>query len=235
MLSWAIRQFKSLAQTNSAIAPLYLRVVVREGNLDTLKSLNVDKSQLSAILWEAIKRNHVHILNWTRESQLLTPNKSTYSGILDWELETDAPPPTVHHVTRDVGYCETAASDGHLEALQWLRANGFEWDWRTCREAVFNGHIEILKWAVNNGCPKNEPCCSAAAHTGNLECLKWLRNNGCPWNSLVCAYAAESGHLNVLQWAIENKCPYDKNIFEKAFNRGHIHIYEWGKKHNYVK
>ena len=44
------------------------------------------------------------------------------------------------------------ASVGALEALQWARANGCEWDVGTCSEAARGGHLEVLQWARANGC-----------------------------------------------------------------------------------
>ena len=41
---------------------------------------------------------------------------------------------------------------GHLDVLQWLRANGCPWDTNTCIYAAKGGHFELLKWAKANGC-----------------------------------------------------------------------------------
>jgi hypothetical protein len=82
--------------------------------------------------------------------------------------------------------CSWSAYNGHLEVLQWARANGSPWDWRTCSEAANNGHLEVLKWARASGCPWDWQTCSNAAYNGHLEVLKWARTNGCPWNSATC-------------------------------------------------
>ena len=57
------------------------------------------------------------------------------------------------------GTCADAASGGHLEVLQWARANGCPWDEETCREAAEGGHLEVLQWARANGAPWNEGTC----------------------------------------------------------------------------
>ena len=44
-----------------------------------------------------------------------------------------------------------AAQNGHLEVLQWLRANGCPWDTDTCYHAVDQGHVEVLRWVRANG------------------------------------------------------------------------------------
>jgi hypothetical protein len=40
-------------------------------------------------------------------------------------------------------YCATAAENGHLEVLQWLRQIGCKWDDRTCGSAERNGHFTV--------------------------------------------------------------------------------------------
>lgn len=70
--------------------------------------------------------------------------------------------------------CAKIGGDGHLSALQWLHANGCQWDSNTCASAAKNGHLVVLQW---------------------------LHANGCQWNSETYKNAAEHGHLSVLQWA----------------------------------
>jgi hypothetical protein len=49
--------------------------------------------------------------------------------------------------------CERAAGGGHVEVLQWARANGCPWDESTRANAAERGHLEVLEWARTNGCP----------------------------------------------------------------------------------
>ena len=46
-----------------------------------------------------------------------------------------------------------AAHGGHLEVLQWARANGCPWDETTCEAAVARGHLDVVQWAKENDCP----------------------------------------------------------------------------------
>jgi hypothetical protein len=46
-----------------------------------------------------------------------------------------------------------AAVGGHLEVLQWARANGCPWDEDTLRVARDEGHLEVVNWCIVNGCP----------------------------------------------------------------------------------
>ena len=41
--------------------------------------------------------------------------------------------------------------NGHLEVLQWARANGCAWSVDTCMFAAAGGHLEVLQWARANG------------------------------------------------------------------------------------
>jgi hypothetical protein len=95
--------------------------------------------------------------------------------------------------------CSWSAGNGHMEVLQWARANGCPWNWRTCAAAARNGHLDVLQWARANGCPWNEWTCSWSARNGHLEVLKWARANGCPWDWLTCANAAMNYHPEVLR------------------------------------
>ena len=105
------------------------------------------------------------------------------------------------HLSRQKYLCWAAARGGHLEVLQWARANGCPWDEMTCKGAALSGSLEVLQWLRANGCPWNEYTSSWAARGGHFEVLQWARANGCPWNKWTCTFAARSGHLEVLQWA----------------------------------
>jgi hypothetical protein len=90
----------------------------------------------------------------------------------------------------------------------------------TCMNAAEGGHLEVLQWARANSCPCDEVTCSGAAEGGHLEVLQWARANGCPWDEHTCGNAAYGwsqetfssaaeyyGYLEVLQWARANGCP----------------------------
>jgi hypothetical protein len=107
--------------------------------------------------------------------------------------------------------CIAAASAGHLEVLQWLRANGCHWDEETCSRAAEGGHLEVLQWLRANGCPWDEAACMQAAEGGRSAIYEWSRDNGPPWDeeTRTLCLAAGSGHLAVLLWALASGCPAD--------------------------
>ena len=123
--------------------------------------------------------------------------------------------------------CAEAAKRGHLEMLQWARANGCPWHEGTCWQAALAGRLEVLQWARANGCPWNEVACAHAALGGHLEVLQWARANGCPWDEKTCAMAARKGHLQVLQWARANGCPWCEKTCEYAARKWQFQVLKW--------
>jgi hypothetical protein len=89
--------------------------------------------------------------------------------------------------------CAAAAGGGQLAVLQWLWAEGCEWDEGTCGAAAEGGHLVVLQWARANGCEWGEETCSAAAEGGHLAVLQWARANGCTWRQADCLLMARAG------------------------------------------
>ncbi len=110
-------------------------------------------------------------------------------------------------LSRQERLCEAAAKGGHLEVLQWLRANGCLWNKYTCWEAAKCGHLEVLQWAHANGCLWDWDTCANATGGGHLEVLQWLRANGCPWDKYTVICARDRDHVELVNWAIANGCP----------------------------
>ena len=88
------------------------------------------------------------------------------------------------------------------ELFLWLRERKFPrwWSSWTCASAAKEGRLDILKWLRLLNCPWNSDTCVSAAEGGHLEILQWARSEGCPWTEKVCERAAEGGHLEILQW-----------------------------------
>ncbi len=125
--------------------------------------------------------------------------------------------------------CIYAASDGHLDVLQWARAREYPWDEETCRDAAGGGHLAVLQWARAQGCHWDRWTCAYAAKNGQLAVLQWARAQGCPWDVFTCRVAAENGHLAVLQWARAQGCPWDKGTCKLAARNGHLAVLQWAR------
>ena len=65
-----------------------------------------------------------------------------------------------------------AAEGGHLELLQWARAQGCPWRQRTVTCAIASGHVGMLEWMMAHGCswPRNASLMAAA--TGHIHSHK---------------------------------------------------------------
>ena len=123
--------------------------------------------------------------------------------------------------------CHYAAKGGHLDVLQYARANGCLWDMWTCTLAAKGGHLDILQWAHANGCPWDEDTCAAAAEKGYLQILQYAHANGCPWDSFTCLSAAKGGHLHILKYARDTGCPWNSFTCSSAAKGGHLDILQW--------
>ena len=143
-------------------------------------------------------------------------------SLLKWQRDF-----LVHHFTENT--CAFAAKGGHLDILQYLRANGCPWDEWTCARAANNGHLDILQYAHENGCPWNELTCFGAARGGYMNIMLYAHANGCPWDEETCSAAAFCGHLDILQYAHENGCPWDELVCLNAEFYGHMHILEYAR------
>ena len=75
----------------------------------------------------------------------------------------------------------------------------------TCWSAAAGGHLEVLQWARANGCRWNAWLCSGAAEGGHLEVLKWARANGCEWDVWTWHHCADQPAVR--EWLVANGCP----------------------------
>ena len=90
--------------------------------------------------------------------------------------------------------CTTAAEEGRLDVLSYLRRPSCPWDTETCSAAAKGGRLEVLRWlrSQNPPCPWDADTCRAAAQCGHLTVLHWLRSQDppCPWDKYACMFAA---------------------------------------------
>ena len=119
-----------------------------------------------------------------------------------------------------------------VPVLQWARANGCPWNWRTCACAASGGHLEVLQWMRVKGCKWDWHMCQSAAKRGHLHVLQWALANGCQYDQRWWSSAAQSGHLAVLQWAHAQGYSWDCwAVLEDATLHGHIDVCEWASTH----
>jgi Ankyrin repeats (3 copies) len=118
--------------------------------------------------------------------------------------------------------CYFAARKGNLDCLKYLHENGCPWDDDTVNAAVMHGHMECLKYAYENGCPLNESLIHIAAYNNRMDCVKYLHEIGAPLNESACANAAVNGNLAMLKYLREIGCPWDHRTCSQAARGGHL-------------
>eukprot|EP00173_Palmaria_palmata_P000761 Plantae.Rhodophyta-Palmaria_palmata.ctg13768.p1 GENE.Plantae.Rhodophyta-Palmaria_palmata.ctg13768~~Plantae.Rhodophyta-Palmaria_palmata.ctg13768.p1 ORF type:complete len:319 (-),score=6.47 Plantae.Rhodophyta-Palmaria_palmata.ctg13768:57-941(-) len=125
--------------------------------------------------------------------------------------------------------CTNAAIGGHLELLQWLRANDCPWGTETAWRAARNGDTPMLQWMKANGCPWDEHCVYEAAGSGHVDLLVWLRVNDCPWPdmALLTTFTAECGQLEVLKWMEANGYTFGRDCMFRAVVAGQLECVYW--------
>jgi len=141
-------------------------------------------------------------------------------------------------ITWSASVCSRAAENGHLDVLQWARAQDppCPWNADVSSGAARNGRLDVLQWAraQDPPCPWDASVSSGAAQFGHLHVLQWARaqNPPCPWGgALFCICAASGGHLDVLQWARaqDPPCPWDEWVCRGAAMNGHLHVLQWAR------
>ena len=109
--------------------------------------------------------------------------------------------------------CAYAAHGGHIDILQWLRAQTppCPWEASAYSLAARGGHLDVMQWlrVQTPPCPWSEDVCVDAAARGHLDALMWLRAQKppCPWGERTCTHAMGGGHHKVLQWLRAQKPP----------------------------
>ena len=127
-----------------------------------------------------------------------------------------------------------AVKGGHMEMLEWIKANMSPQIWEHERQkrfrcgivAALNEQLQVLLWLQENGYQFNHRAyIQAAACSGSLEVLQYLQNLDppCPWSFQVCNIAVKQGNLEMLQWAISNGCPFqEKHLLHVAASKNYL-------------
>ncbi|SOB74041.1 ankyrin repeat [Cedratvirus lausannensis] len=233
VLDWAIDNGYSCIHPTPCTGPckssnLYC-CAVKGGHLHIIKQLDEKGFPFRVSnFYDVAKYGHWEILKWVKDRGYLS-ERFCSNAALGGRLDI-LQWLRANGCDWDVWVCADAALGGHLEVLKWARANGCPWDTWTCRNAAAGGHLEVLQWARSQGCPWNENTCAYAAGSGHLEILQWLRANGCPWDQETCYSAATGGCLETLKWAFENGCPWTNNACVTAYMNNRTNIIEWMKE-----
>ncbi len=104
-----------------------------------------------------------------------------------------------------------AAAQGHLAAVQWLRAQGCPWDGSVQEAAAAGGHTEVVAWLAGAGCPwaGGDPL-SAALRAGRCETARQLLDIGCPVDFYAYQLAASRGQKSLVESLLSRGLTTDK-------------------------
>jgi hypothetical protein len=118
--------------------------------------------------------------------------------------------------------CAGAAQGRQLAALQHLRSEGANWDADEIGcEAAMGGSIEVVEWLrQEQGIEFNSTSIMWAADGGQIAMCQHLRSIGCEWTESACAQAVTSCHFDMLRWLRENGCPW--SVYEVSMEAASV-------------
>ena len=182
-------------------------VIIKLGNLDTIKSIELYNSRFFSFLQNnTIKLSRKNYMRYAIESGNLENMKWLKTNGCGFDGNQVA---TKDHMSwlQDNGcHFNSAATNGNLENMKWLKLNGCPFNFSTFNYAARNGNLENMKWLKSNGCHFNYSTFYEAAKYGNLDNMKWLFENGCDFNMTTFIGATRNGNLDNIQWLTDNGC-----------------------------
>ncbi|RLN91952.1 hypothetical protein BBJ28_00018486 [Nothophytophthora sp. Chile5] len=128
-----------------------------------------------------------------------------------------------------------AASNGHLDVLQWLYSElGVELTEMAMRQAAENGHLNIVQWLHANDCKHGcVEMIDGAANNGHFELVRWLHDNrseGC--TEMAMTSAAGHGRLDIVQWLHTNRTEgCTVMAMNLAARNNHKDVVQWLHEH----
>lgn len=214
----------------------YYKSMAYCGNLEMIlwfKSLGYElEGELEAIVSEASRGGHLHILEWIDENYKITnyPDLiikalvNSHTHILKWTDKKYKYPYNFDH------FCAIQAS---LEFLNWFNEKGLQFNDKSPCFAIESGDLINLEWFYTHGYALDEDAYNCAAGKGFLHIIRWLKNHKIPFNlNSIASIAASNGDVGILEWtkemAKETNTNLTNTIMEKAIRYAHIHILKWG-------
>jgi hypothetical protein len=153
----------------------------RNGHMEVLQWLHARGCPLDAITCASAARGGTWRCSSGRASKrgaggMIAPAPKRRAAATSRSFSGRAP-----MAARGARTCVVAAAYGHLDILQWARANDCPWDERTCLVAAAYGHLPALRWARQSGCPLDAWTCAtmynAAVAWGFTDVAAWLEAN----------------------------------------------------------
>jgi hypothetical protein len=128
-----------------------------------------------SMIYSAIRRGHVHMLQWAKDNNLELPYHIPIAAvefckveILDWCVRDG-------RKLYASELCEKAALLGHISVLDWLRNRGIVWEIAYI-SAADASRIEVLEWMLNTNYPIDLNGIIARSEYHDIDkAAKWAR------------------------------------------------------------
>jgi hypothetical protein len=137
------------------------------------------------LLLPALERGHLEFVQWVLAGTTLAPvdaqravSVAARSGSIDlvrWLVEE-------HHCPKHGNALRSAAWEGHMDMVFWLREQGVGTVKDAVDGAARGGQIHVLEWAIEQGGQLTEDILYVAAESANAATVGWLLDRGCPYD-----------------------------------------------------
>ncbi len=121
-----------------------------------------------------------------------------------------------------------AVERGHLNMLEWMKDNKYEY-MSGINYAAYHGHLHIIQWAEKDGYVGTHDADSAASGS-QLHILKWLTSKGWKPDDNIIETAAYRGSTDIIQWCLDNGVAWSQKVLVCAIACNNIHVVEWAMR-----
>jgi len=197
------------------------------GQLGALQFLAASGASLGSALAPAAEHGLSHLVRWLVEVHKLPVSAAEDDCPVAAAAGRDDLPMLrylmAHGYAWNEAACAAAASGGHLQMLQWLRAQSppCPWNSHTCWEAAQRGHLHVLQWvrAQEPPCPWDDNLLEAAIFGEQVHVMAYLAEQGHAVAAEACDEAVRYGRLEALKWLRSRKppCPWSRDGIQEAF------------------
>ena len=115
------------------------------------------------------------------------------------------------------------------EAIEWLRAEGCEWDGEDDEDDDGLPRAGRTMDAALDGYCLSGPWALAGERPPDLSFVRWLKGLGAPWSSgsFSRLVGCKGVDLSTLQWALDDGCPLCDSAGIAAASAGRTDILSW--------
>lgn len=196
----------------------------------------------------AIRKGHVHLLEWLRARKALDQNESTKALITSFSYSR----PTVVYWLHShfpalrlsisiENVAKRSSEEGSLAFLEWLwsRKNNYHIDSRSSAQtiAATRGDLRMLTWLFDHRVGQLRECTlEAAAHYGHFEVVKWIYERRHTTMDLPSSayFILSNGHFDIFLWLFDRidsfackrqhfrRLTWARVAIEQAANQGHL-------------